>query len=346
MEIQLNNIRCFSEIKLRLEKTTTIFTGENGSGKSTIIEALYFCCFFKSNKTAKSSELIRFPHEYGNIHLQDTEEIEINFYKEKFGAKINEQEISLAEGLSQFDIILIDPETIEIITKGPSKRRDFVNKNISQFDREFITLQIKYNAIIRQKNKFLKEEQYDKDYHLILNQAADSLNEQLVNKKISYLSNLERLVNDIYLWINKGEDVIRIEYRQVELRVDKRIASERRTKLSVYGNHLDDIKLYINDLEVKRFASQGQKRLLSICLMLGQMQIMYELNNQYPLVIIDDIHAQLDFKRQIMLHNLICSKTKMIIATPTITNIAPQIINDPSVCEYKIDQLGQRTEKM
>ena len=338
MNIKLTNIRSLKAKEYNLEKQTTILIGANGCGKSTIIEALYFCCFFKSSRTSITKEMVTYEEEYANITTSFKDEsIEVNFYKGKVGLLHNLNEVKAKNILNQFDVILIEPELIEIINKGPALRRNFINRNLVQVDKDFLDLQIKYNNLTKTRNKFLKFNDYDKDYHLTVNQMADQINEQIVSQKKRYIQRLEDTTNKILKWITDSKEEIKLVYEQLVVDKDSRLLREQKYKSSLFGNHLDDMLILLNGKSLKKFGSSGQRRTVAISLMLGHMNIMHIDKGTYPLVLIDDIHAEIDKNRQEKLHSLLQNKTNVIIATPDISNINTKILEDPNTQVISMD---------
>ena len=338
MNIKLTNIRSLKAKEYNLEKQTTILIGANGCGKSTIIEALYFCCFFKSSRTSITKEMVTYEEEYANIATSFKDEsIEVNFYKGKVGLLHNLNEVKAKNILNQFDVILIEPELIEIINKGPALRRNFINRNLVQVDKDFLDLQIKYNNLTKTRNKFLKFNDYDKDYHLTVNQMADQINEQIVSQKKRYIQRLEDTTNKILKWITDSKEEINLVYEQLVVDKDSRLLREQKYKSSLFGNHLDDMLILLNGKSLKKFGSSGQRRTVAISLMLGHMNIMHIDKGTYPLVLIDGIHAEIDKNRQEKLHSLLQNKTNVIIATPDISNINTKILEDPNTQVISMD---------
>lgn len=334
MKLQLTNFRKFSEYEVEINNNTTILTGLNGSGKSSIIEALYYCGFFKSEKTIHSNELIKFDNDFSKVVLKKEELlIEINLLKTKSSIYLNNIKVEKVKSIAAFNVLLIDPQVIEVISKTPSVRRSFINRNMCQLNEHYLKLQLEYNYLVKQKNRFLKNNNYDVVYHNTVNESLFALNEKIVELKITYVDSLEVSLNKILQWITKGDEEIKFNYLKKEFEANKTVVAEKKYQTSCFGNQLDDIEMLLNGYSLKKFGSQGQKRLVSICMMLAQMDLIYQQTKVYPYVMIDDLHAELDFERQLMLHKLIKSKTDYLIATPSIKNLNEKIIRDSQIIE-------------
>lgn len=337
-KFQIQNFRKISNIEYEFKTKNLIITGKNAQGKTSIGEALYFCAFLHSPRTKKKSELIKFDQKYSLLNVKnDKQDVKILLSADKIAGSINSQQVgSQSDLLSNFDVIFLDPQTVKLVEDSSSIRRRFINMQISQFDKLYFGLLGKYNQLLKQKRAILKQDKIDTKYFTILNQEINKTDLEIVHIREIYLNELEKSVNKIVRWLTNENEVVTIKYQKTKLYSKDLENREIKMHSVLFGNHLDEINIFIDDLNLRDFGSQGQKRTVSIAMHIAQMEILKKQKDVYPLVIIDDIFSDLDYSRQQKLYQLITKKSQAIIITPNLQNISPEIISNGDITKICI----------
>lgn len=336
-EFSICNFRKLRSVNYQFEKKNLLITGKNAQGKTSIAEALYFCAFLYSPNTKKKAELINFEEQYSLIDIKGDNDIRVMISPKELKLAVNEKEVTTSKDLiGKLKILYLDPKTIKLVEDSSTVRRQFLNVNISQANIEYYDLINKYNIILKQKRKLLKQHECDIDYLRILNKELLSLNTKIIAIRQDYLKELRLVTQNVCDWLTKTSEQIDYTYEVKEYTpgIEQK---EIKYKSALWGNHLDIIDFQINKLDVRTYASQGQKRTLSLSLNIAQMEMIKQITNEYPIVIFDDIFSEIDHMRQSQLYKLINQKSQIIMITPQITNISPKILEHKNLKQITID---------
>ncbi len=336
-EIKIKQFRKIDNFHYQFDKPHLLITGKNAQGKTSIAEALYFCAFLFSPKTKNKEELITFEHDYSLISVTGSNKIKCFITKKEVKLAVDELEVRDAKDIiGKLKVLYLDPQTIKLVEDSSSIRRQFVNMHISQGDERYYEMIAKYNVLLKQKRKILKSNSPDLNYLKVLDQSLLSLNQDIIKKRRLYLDELMQSVEKVVNWLTEGSETIGYTYSELPFKAEL-LEREVLYKTVKWGNHLDKIDFQINNLDVRTYASQGQKRTLSIALSIAQMELLKKYKDEYPIVIFDDIFSDLDLHRQKKLYQLINEKSQLIIITPQITNINPQILEHNNMAKITID---------
>jgi len=306
--IELKNYRNYKQIKLPLERNVNVLIGNNAQGKTNLLEAIYLCCFGKSYRVAKDSELINFGSDYTWISAdiendghEDNIKILINNNKEK-SIMINENKIKkMSELIGYIKVVTFKPEDLMLIKDAPSIRRKFLDTEISQLDYIYMKELQNYNRALLQKNNYLKNtSKIEKDYINIWNKQLVMYGEQIIKKREEYISEINKVLKRVHKNITNGKEDIVVEYKpnikedELERELEKTYEEEKRMRVTQVGPHKDDISFYVNGIEMKKFGSQGQQRTCVISLKFSQIEIIKEKSHCEPILLLDDILSELD----------------------------------------------------
>ena len=317
--LKLNNYRNYLELDFQFSKNKTLFVGKNAQGKTNLLEAVYYLSCLNSSRIKKDKELIKFDSEFCNINASvlksDTDvelDILINPPKNKIlkvnGIKKNKSRdfvrVLSTVSFSNSDLLLLRGE--------PSDRRKWLDNAICQVYPAYFDKLNKYNKIRLQKANFLSEFQggYNLNYDML-----DVFNTQLANSsanimylRMKFLSEIKKIAHQKHLSISVDEDLdikyentIDVDFLNVSdlsiLVYDKlnELKTEEIKKgQCLIGPHRDDVAFFINNLDAKRYASQGQQRTIVLALKLSELDIIQEKINEMPILLLDDVLAELD----------------------------------------------------
>ena len=331
--IELENFRNYGSLYLELDEGINILCGDNAQGKTNILEAVYTACTSKSQKLSKDKEMINFGAD--EAHIKTVIEKAGNIYRIDMHLKRNNSKgiavngVPIRKASELFGIanlVSFAPEDLNIIKNGPSERRRFADMELCQLDRIYVSDLISYNRIINQKNKLLKSLQFGGQSEDLLDIYNDQLiryGSSIISKRREFVLKLGELIRDIHreLSSSKEELVIRYEPDTLEESFNDDLYSHRSSELknmvSLVGPHKDDISFMINDVDLRRFGSQGQQRTAVLSLKLAEIKIVEEISNNKPVLLLDDVLSELDRSRQ----NMLLSSIKKIQTLITCTGI-------------------------
>lgn len=360
--LHLTNYRNCISIELNFNKTKTLIIGKNAQGKTNILESIYFLGSLKSSRTTNNQELINFNNEYFKIEAEvnkSNTDIELYFTynnEKKREIKTNKVKATVKDFKSVIKTVLFSTNDLLLLRGAPQDRRDWLDRAISQIYPAYDDRLSKYEKIRTQKNNFLKECAKTGN---IDNKLLDVYNEQLsvtgsniiyIRKK--FLKEIEKIAQDKhktistteelsikydsnFLGINNDiEDIEQIQYAFLEA-LDTRRNEEIRRCQACVGPHRDDIIFYINNQEATKFASQGQQRTVVLALKLSELDIITDKTGEEPILLLDDVLAELDDLRQNYLLKSINSNTQTIITSVDTILFEDEFLKDVQI--YKIE---------
>lgn len=319
--IQLDHFRNYENLNIEFDKGTNILFGDNAQGKTNILEAAYLCGTSKSHKGSKDKEMIMFDHEESHIRCNVSKknmkyQIDIHLKKNKSkGIAINKIPIKKASDLfGILNVVFFSPEDLNIIKNGPSERRRFMDAEICQIDKLYLSDLTNYNKVLNQRNKLLKDICFQPDLIQTLPVWDEKLIEygkKIIKRRREFVEEIDHIVKDIHYDISGKKEIIHVIYEpNVEdyLFIDELSKSKEKDKklLSTsVGPHRDDISFLIGDMDIRKYGSQGQQRTSALSLKLAEIQLMKEKIGEMPVLLLDDVLSELDKSRQnYLLHEI------------------------------------------
>ena len=312
-KIKLNNFRNYSEQEIELDKNINIFYGNNAQGKTNIIESIYLCAIGKSYRTNKDREIIKINEPYSKV--------EINFNKKdrdgKIKVEISDKKIisindikakRMSEVLGNINIVLFNPDDINIFKEGPSKRRRILDVMISQLRPAYVYNLNMYLKTLEQRNNYLKQIKYENKSEEMLEiwetKLADYA-EIIYSYRKEFVKKIKEKIVDIHKKITDNKEEIKIEYISDFDNKEQFIKTlEKHRKLDIIkgytgkGIHRDDLKLYINDKDIEIYGSQGQHRSSILSIKLSELEIIKDEVDENPILLLDDFMSELDKERR------------------------------------------------
>ena len=329
--IKLEHFRNYDSLDLDFEKGTNILYGDNAQGKTNVLEAIYLSATTKSHKGSKDKEIINFEKEEAHIRtILDKEgmeyRVDMHLRKNKSkGIAINGQPIKKAADLiGLLNVVFFSPEDLSIIKNGPSERRKFVDMELFQIDKYYLYNLNQYNKIINQRNKLLKEFYQNNDLNETLqvwNMQLVSYGNQIIRRRETFVEQLNEIIYEIHKNLSGGKEELKIVYEpnviEDEFERKLKISQERDIKLKMtsVGPHRDDFCFMVNDIDIRKYGSQGQQRTAALSLKLAEIELIKKVTGDSPVLLLDDVLSELDSHRQNYLLNNIGDIQTMITCT-------------------------------
>ncbi len=322
--LQLINFKNYEEAEIRLEEGINCFIGENGAGKTNILDAVHYLSMCKSYLNTIDRQNIRFDEHFFSIlgTFNKNEKDSLIHCALKTGAKKvfkqNKKEYEkLSEHIGQFPTVIISPYDKDLISEGSELRRKWLDGIISQSDREYLSDLQRYSKIILQRNALLKQMNENGFFE---RESMEVWNEQLIiagnrihQKRTSFLKDFIPVFQKHYNQIGLNSDEVTLEYRSQlnESSFEQLLKQfERKDAFSQYTNagiHKDDLLFLIKGYPVKKFGSQGQQKSFIIALRLAQYDWLKRNLEIKPILLLDDIFDKLDRFRVQRLLDLVSS---------------------------------------
>ena len=322
--IKLKNFRCFKNNKFNFDSRLVLIEGDNASGKTSLLESLYFPCYLRSFRTRLSKEVVEFEQDHFFLEVDFKDNFDLGSliqvgYSDKDGklVKLNQKQVqSYRDIISCYKVISITEDDLLLVGKGPEGRRGFLNQSLFLLDPGFVCEFRKYKQILDQRNAFLIKNVHKSVSHRIEEELltwTKQLWEQslkIQKARIDFLSKIEDISNDflknhfstvntfflsfIYLprniVINQNFDLFWEKYKKNILE------KELRWGRSLFGAHLDDFSITFKNQKARLFASRGQQKLILFLLKISQLQMLKNSGNS-GVLLLDDFLTDFDSTR-------------------------------------------------
>ncbi|MDR3646732.1 MAG: DNA replication and repair protein RecF [Candidatus Babeliales bacterium] len=317
----LKNFRCFKNLELKLEAPIILIEGENGSGKTSILEALHYLCYLKSFRTHLSKDLIKLESENFfikiNFSTQEESEIQAGFSGKKKSVKMNNKPIqSYKELVTAYRSVALTEDDINLIKGGPDCRRAFIDQYIHLYDTQFLALSKNYKQIVDNKNALLQNPRSTHESYTLWNDQLKNQSLKIQETRKAALKNLEDNVNTLLLENFDPNLYVQFKYEE---KIETSTSFEREKLLgrSLFGAHLDDFSIVFCDKKSRTFASRGQQKLLITLMKVAQVRQLIDktFNNGSILFLIDDFMTDLDANNMSRLAPILLSLNTQLIFT-------------------------------
>jgi DNA replication and repair protein RecF len=336
-QLSIVNYRNFPKLELDLKPTGAIVYGKNGSGKTNLLESIAYSAFGRSFLNLHDKDLISFDQNLFRItaqftFLNKTLLIDSAYSKDLKKVRINDSRIAkLSELFKYVKVVYFSPRDIDFSAGNPGFRRQFFDLAISQNSFYYMEKLKEYNRILKQRNALLKtkfdqkeKESWDKNFVRagceIIKQRLKYLQEFIpkLSKYQSFISNKKEVLSYKYVFSFPVEnnEISAGFSRFLEVNENKEILNQR----SLCGPHLDDYYFMNEGRSFKKFGSQGQKRSLAISARLVQANLITNSIGDYPILMFDDVLADLDAERTARILDLLKDDHQIFIATPNINH--------------------------
>ncbi len=332
--LQAVNFRNFSQIEITPGPKVNIFYGLNGSGKTNLLEAIFLLALGRSQRGNGDNVLLKENEEYyrveGEINNDETSHAVAVAYQSR-GRKqimIDGVKSRLPELYERFSAVAVGPEDSEILSGPPSVRRLFMDLYISQYSKRHLERLTRYNRIVAQKNAALKDQLEFDSYNSLMVETGS----EIIRDRGLFLRELQQHAGEYYHSFSSGSR-LKIEYQpsalrgfafeekmvesEFENRLDEVKEKEKILKTALIGPHRDEIQLLINDWPARTHGSQGEWRSSAIALKLAVYHMLKEKRKLSPILLLDEVFAELDDLRSQALINSFAEFEQLFLTTAT-----------------------------
>ena len=309
-KLLLINFKNIRQAELTLSEGINCFVGDNGAGKTNVLDAVHYLSMSKSAFTMTDGQSVSHGEEFFVIegsYLNDNQRAElVNCSFSKRGAKIikrNGKEYErLADHVGNFPVVIVSPRDTDLITDAAEERRRYLNSFISQLDKAYLQAMMRYNAVLAERNTFLKKSSDEAMLQIYDMQLCEhgtkvyTLRKQVVEKMLP-------LVKEYYALLSEDREQVNISYRseldqsplsEILLRSRER---DLVNQFTTAGVHRDDLLFTISDYPLRKYGSQGQQKSFLIALKLAQYRLLAEHTGEKPILLLDDLFDKLDMRR-------------------------------------------------
>lgn len=324
-QIKLKDYRNYETCHVNLSDHLNLIIGDNGQGKTNLLESVYVCGFGKSFRTSKDTEWMKIGSKATSIWIEYEKHDQIGTIEirqlsdRKKEVKVNGVPLSkMSELIGHLNLVLFSPEDLKLVKEAPGERRRFIDRELSHISPAYCHLLMDYHRLLNQRNSTLKQMQFRKktDDQLleIWDEKLAEIGSKIIVRRASFIEKLAEISAQIHFQITDDTEKLSVKY--ISSLTTKNLADydtiykEFLTILAnnhqrdvergytTAGPHRDDLGLSINDKELRSYGSQGQQRTAALSLKLSEIEIIFNELGEYPILLLDDVMSELDVHRQ------------------------------------------------
>lgn len=319
--LRLNQYRNYTALDLAPHGGVNVLVGDNAQGKTNAIEAVFLCAFGRSHRTSRDGELIQAGAEGGHVGLELVSEatgarqIQVKLRSgERKRLLIDGQPAArLGELMGVLNVVMFAPEDLALVKGGPGERRRFLDMELSQCRPAYFYALQQYNAALRQRNALLKGPPgtVQPDMLEIWDVQLSALGAQIMEARRAFVERLYGIAQGLHGRLSGGRERLGLEYAPnvafapgqdaaalLSQALTQSAREDIRRGFTTAGPHRDDMAVYIGDVDVRAFGSQGQQRTAALSIKLSELALLQEETGEAPVLLLDDVLSELDPSRQ------------------------------------------------
>jgi DNA replication and repair protein RecF len=359
--LELKQYRNIEKLHLHCPEELHFFVGPNAQGKTNILESLYVLALGKSHRTRTHKELIRFGQKASFLKCRvkkgnEIQRLEISLSdKGKKVSRNGVEQRKLSQYIGSLPAVLFAPEDLALVKGSPQVRRRFLDMEIGQVSPQYVHDLSQLNKLLVQRNSLLKQlsrqKQEDSPLLEVLDEQFAALSVRLWKKRKQFLKSLTRWACEIHQAITQQPDELVIKYRpsfplpessgpdewaeilRSELKKNRRKEVMRGS--TTIGPQRDDIRLFLGEMDLHHYGSQGQQRTAALSLKLAEIELIHQEIGYYPILLLDDVLSELDDMRKTHLLKAISGRVQTFVTTTGLDGIHPDILSGAKIYQVK-----------
>ena len=312
--LRVQNFRTHSDFILEIGEKSTLISGANGSGKTSLLEAIYFALQGTSFRSSDKEILRNDGSSWFRIDLKDSKDSlrtiifndAVQKSKKQFLVDGNKK-ARLSSNL-RIPVVLFEPDDLQLLSGSPTRRRNFLDYFLSQIFPSFQLALARYNKALKQRNNLLKRDNVSKDELFPWNLMLAEYGAEIISKRQDFLELLNSKIEEVYFEISGVKDEIEIDYlgekvskNEILAILSENIERDKILGYTNFGPHKHDIQFIFNKKPAQNVASRGENRSLVLALKFIETDILADLTSKRPIVLLDDVFSELDDDRQKLL---------------------------------------------
>lgn len=355
--LNLINYKNYSEVDIEFSPRINCFVGDNGVGKTNILDAIHYLSLTKSYFTSVDSINIKHGENYFLIkgdftNGQEKQEVYCGFQKDKRKVlKRGGKEYSrMSEHIGRFPVVMISPADADIISDGSEERRKFINNVISQYNSDYLYNVMRYNKALKNRNRLLKDYSlkgsFDREMLSLWEDQMIEPAEIIFKTRKSFISDLIPLFQEYYNLISEKKENVELNYKSqlneasIKDLFETNIEKDRILKYTTAGIHRDDLDLLMNDYSIRQIGSQGQQKSYLVALKLAKYEYIQKMGGVRPILLMDDVFDKFDETRVAQIIKLVSeNRFGQIFITDTHEDRMKSVLAEINI-EYRLFRIS------
>jgi len=311
-KLSVQNIRSHDKFVLSLSPTITVITGLNGSGKTSLLEALYIILQGTSFK-GSDKDVLRHESPWWRIdiefdsHAKRTITFDPTLITGRKKITVDDKIMYRLPVKYKYPVVLFEPDDLRLLNGSPTRRRQFIDRFISQLDPIYLMTLHKYDRALKQRNNLLKNQYTRSDELFAWNITLSEYGSYIIEKRIAFIEQINNKLNDAYNIISKTNDFVSVHYSHTYIGdIKQKILNELSSHLerdqilgyTSIGPHRHDVIFKFNNSPALEVASRGEVRSIVLALKFLEVDIIEQITDIKPIILLDDVFSELDEDRQ------------------------------------------------
>lgn len=320
-KLYLDNFLSYAKQYAEFGDNLNVIMGNNATGKTNLVESIYFSSLGKSARSLKDKELINWDNPKCGARIKILLQKKysshtIDIFIDEAGKKrmlIDNLPVArVGELIGVLNIVFFSPDEMGLVKESPVDRRRFLDISLSQQNKLYFYSLMKYNKLLAQRNKLLKVNKFSNNLKEMVDLVTDSMlecTEYILLRRKEFLEQLTPIAKKEHAFVTGNSEDLELVYQTEEIDCNDIKGSlkklyeenyERDVKLEYtsVGIHRDDIKILANNIDIRKFGSQGQQKTVVLSLKLAELAMFYQKTGEHPILILDDVLSELDKTRQ------------------------------------------------
>lgn len=339
--LRLKKFRNYSDQSIQLKNGMNLILGENGIGKTNLLESIYLLSTTRSHRNDDEKDMISFGEEFASVEAtvvnkNGRDRLNIILHKKGKTLSLNNNMIKRnSEFIGKVNAVIFSPSEMNLFDDSPRERRRLIDMEIGKLSAGYMYNLSNYLKYLKQRNAYLKQGN-DK---VMLDTYTEMIFDpqiKIIKERDSFINALNAYLSYFYNEISGSQNELKMVYKsfikekkdvnlmrkEIKETYDKMLERDMALKQTNIGIHREDYEFYLNDLNVAKYCSQGQKRMVILALKLALVQIIYQIKREYPILLLDDVFSELDSNHRICLIKLLPNSIQTIITTTDLREVS------------------------
>lgn len=353
-KIKLTNFRNYPNLELTLSEAMNIFHGNNGQGKTNLVEAVYFTSLLKSFREDEIKPLIRLDQESAVV---ETEAI-INDQKIKFKIVLNKNNKKLfinnkeikknSDFVGQLNVVSFIPKDVFLFQASPKERRDFIDDEIVKLSPSYSLALNDLSKLVKERNEVFKLSKPDLVLLDVINKQMAKLSVEVLVKRYKFIKDLNHELSLIYEKLSGSKSKLVVKYQSfvgekeiTEQTILSKILEKQKDDMirqtTSIGIHRDDYYAEHDKKDLSKYGSQGQQRIAVIAIKLGLINLIYRQIGDQPIVVLDDVLSELDINHQTNVINYFNGNHQLFVTTANLNQKVLELKKEKDAYLFKVE---------
>ncbi|MBX7158512.1 MAG: DNA replication and repair protein RecF [Verrucomicrobiae bacterium] len=325
-ELRLSQFRCHHQFSARFSSHLNLIVGNNGRGKTALLEAIYYVSRLRSFRTATTRELIEHSKKQFAIRLfTETDKLAIDWSPEEKKIFLNDNPVKPIDFLHHFICVALTSQDKELCGGGSSERRKFISSILIQLDQQNLIFFLNYQKVLKHRNALLRQINFDKILFESLTHQLEKLGKPLQQAHQQLARRIGKIATIFYKHLSKNSETLDWQYTPTSWNVS--FEEEKQYKRTLIGFHRDQIVLRLNQKPMAAYGSEGQHRTAAVALKLAEIYLLRHRFKKNPIILVDDIFGELDDDRCTALLNLLHPDFQIFITSTNLDWLKSKLKN-------------------